>query len=171
MGAAATDPTTSPGPRGDAPGPTPTTPPTSTTPGAPTTPTTPAAPTTSTTPSTTSTTPASTPTLPTGSTSTPANPLTTATRPTDHDHDDDDHDAGFPSTGSTGQTTPTGGGGQVGLLLISRYVKPNTADLVDYYNHFSLLATIENLFGLKRLGYAGDLQLPVFDAAIFNAHP
>ncbi|MGI8629546.1 MAG: alkaline phosphatase family protein [Solirubrobacteraceae bacterium] len=70
-----------------------------------------------------------------------------------------------------GQTTPTGGGGQVGLLMISTYVKANTTDLVDYYNHFSLLASIENLFGLPHLGYAGDPQLPVFDAAIFNAHP
>jgi hypothetical protein len=75
-----------------------------------------------------------------------------------------------PASGGTGQTTPTGGGGQVGLLLISPYVKPGTTDLVDYYNHFSLLATIENLFGVKRLGYAGDLSLPVFDAAIFNGH-
>jgi len=71
----------------------------------------------------------------------------------------------------TGPTTPTGGGGQVGLLLISRYVKPGTTDLVDYYNHFSLLATVANLFGVKRPGYAGDISLPVFDAAIFNGHP
>jgi hypothetical protein len=76
-----------------------------------------------------------------------------------------------PASGGTGQTTPTGGGGQVGLLLISPYVKPGTSDLVDYYNHFSLLATIENLFSVKRLGYASDLSLPVFDAAIFNGHP
>ena len=75
---------------------------------------------------------------------------------------------GTPPTDATGQTTPTGGGGQVGLLLISRYVKPGSKDLVDYYNHYSLLATIENLFSLKRLGYAGDLSLPVFDAAVFN---
>ena len=54
--------------------------------------------------------------------------------------------------------------------MISRYVKPGTTDLVDFYNHFSLLTTIENLFGLERLGYASDLQLPVFDAAIFNGH-
>lgn len=77
---------------------------------------------------------------------------------------------GSSAAGGTGTTTPTGGGGQVGLLLISRYVKPGTTDLVDYYNHYSLLATIENLFGLKRVGYASDLQLPVFDAAIFNGH-
>jgi hypothetical protein len=57
----------------------------------------------------------------------------------------------------------------VGLLLISQYVKPNTVDLVDYYNHFSLLASIENLLNLKRLGYASDLGLPVFDQSTFNA--
>ncbi len=43
------------------------------------------------------------------------------------------------------------------------------AALVDYYNHFSLLASIENLFGLKRLGYGSDLTLPVFDQSTFNA--
>jgi hypothetical protein len=40
---------------------------------------------------------------------------------------------------------------------------------VDTYNHFSLLKSIEDLFGLKALGYAADPALPVFDAAIFNA--
>lgn len=74
-----------------------------------------------------------------------------------------------PSTG--GQTSSTGGGGQVGLLLISPYVKPGTIDVVDYFNHFSLLASFEKLFGLGRLGYARDLQLPTFDASIFDAHP
>ena len=69
---------------------------------------------------------------------------------------------------SGGQTTPTGGGGQVGLVLISRYIKPGTADFVDYYNHFSLLASIENIFGLKKLGYAAQLGLPALDAGVFN---
>lgn len=62
------------------------------------------------------------------------------------------------------------GGGQVGLLLISRYVKPNTIDVVDYFNHFSLLASIENLFGMHRLGYAGIPGLPVFGLGVFNAY-
>jgi phosphatidylinositol-3-phosphatase len=72
-----------------------------------------------------------------------------------------------PSTG-TGVTSPTGGGGQVGLLLISSYVKPGSLDVVDYFNHYSLLGSIANIFGVKRIGYASDLQLPVFDASIFN---
>ncbi len=68
----------------------------------------------------------------------------------------------------SGETTPTGGGGQVGLLLISHYVKPNTIDVVDYFNHFSLLATIENMFGLHRLGYSGAPGLPLFSTSVFN---
>ena len=72
------------------------------------------------------------------------------------------------SSASGGQTTPTGGGGQVGLVLISRYIKPGTADFVNYYNHFSLLASIENIFGLKRLGYANQLGLSLLDAGVFN---
>ena len=81
---------------------------------------------------------------------------------------------GTTSTATTpignGETTPTGGGGQVGLLLISSYVKPNTADTIDYYNHYSLLRSIEKLFGLKYLGYAGNIQLSTLDAGTFNAY-
>jgi len=81
------------------------------------------------------------------------------------------------TTASTTSTTPcpvsgastTPGGGQVGLLLISRYVKPGSLDDVDTFNHFSLLKSVEDLFGLKHLGYASDPALPVFDGAIFNA--
>ena len=73
-----------------------------------------------------------------------------------------------PTSLGVGETTPTGGGGQVGLLLISPYVKANSADVVDYFNHFSLLASIENLFGLHRLGYAGAIALPTFGAGVFN---
>jgi hypothetical protein len=58
----------------------------------------------------------------------------------------------------------------VGLLLLSRYVKPGTLEVFDYFNHFSLLASIEDLFGLKRLGYASQRLLPVFGAAVYTAY-
>jgi hypothetical protein len=67
-----------------------------------------------------------------------------------------------------GATDPTGGGGQVGLLLISPYVTPGTSDVTDYYNHFSLLASLEKLFGLRPLGFASDPALPVFGVAVWN---
>lgn len=55
------------------------------------------------------------------------------------------------------------------MLLISPYVKPGSSDLIDYFNHFSLLASIERLFRLERLGYANVAQLPIFEPALFNA--
>jgi hypothetical protein len=46
------------------------------------------------------------------------------------------------------------GGGQVGLLLLSPFIKGGGL-VQESYNHFSLLATVEQIFGLARLGYAG----------------
>ena len=68
-----------------------------------------------------------------------------------------------------GQVSATGGGGRVGLLLISPYVKAGSVDEFGFYNHFSLLRSIEDLFGLKGLGYAGNPALPAFDKLVYNA--
>jgi hypothetical protein len=68
-----------------------------------------------------------------------------------------------------GQTSPTGGGGQVGLLLLSRYVQPGIPEVTDYYDHYSLLASLEDSFGFKHLGYASGSQLPVFGAGVWTA--
>ena len=67
-----------------------------------------------------------------------------------------------------GETTPTGGGGRVGLLLISPYVKAGSTSEV-FYNHFSLLLSIEELFNLKRIGYTANPALVSFGRAIYNA--
>jgi len=99
-----------------------------------------------------------TPTTTTGTTTTPTTTTTTATTTTTTSTD---------CTPSSG--TPLGGG-QVGALLISQYVKPGTVDAADQYNHYSLLKTIEDLFKVKHLGYSNDASLPEFDAAIFNAY-
>jgi phosphatidylinositol-3-phosphatase len=67
---------------------------------------------------------------------------------------------------------PTGGigppgGGQVGALLLSPFVKGG--DLVqDTYNHFSLLRTVEDLFGLAHLGYAGGREVSAFAPSLFT---
>jgi hypothetical protein len=45
------------------------------------------------------------------------------------------------------------GGGLVGALVISNYVKPNKNDDTPY-NHYALLRSIEELFGLQPLGLA-----------------
>ncbi len=82
-----------------------------------------------------------------------------------------------PATPSPASATPkdatapsTDGGGRVGLLLLSKYVKPGTLNLTGEYNHFSLLRSIENLFGLKPLGYAAAPGLLTFDSSVFNAY-
>jgi hypothetical protein len=70
---------------------------------------------------------------------------------------------------SSAAGTPSGGG-RVGMLLISTYVKPDSLNVTSQYDHFSLLASIEALLALKPLGYAGNVALPTFDAkTVYNA--
>jgi hypothetical protein len=59
------------------------------------------------------------------------------------------------------------GGGQVGLLLLSPLVKKGGGLVQETYNHFSLLATIEEVFGLAKLGYAGGAEVKPFSASLF----
>jgi len=69
---------------------------------------------------------------------------------------------------ATGPVRETGGGGRVGLLLLSPFVEPGTTS-ETYFNHYSLLVTIEEMFGLERLGYGAEPALTGFDESIFNA--
>jgi hypothetical protein len=75
--------------------------------------------------------------------------------------------ASTPTTAANGEPV---GGGRTGLLLISKYVKPDSSYVTGQYNHYSLLASIEALFKLKSLGYAGNVQLPAFEKAVYNAY-
>jgi hypothetical protein len=68
----------------------------------------------------------------------------------------------------TGPIRKTGGGGQVGALLISPLIEPGSTS-ETYFNHFSLLATIEELFALEKIGYAAEPAITGFDESIFNA--
>jgi phosphatidylinositol-3-phosphatase len=56
-----------------------------------------------------------------------------------------------PNAGRPGIDGP--GGGRIGALVISPFVAPGTSSSTPY-NHYSLLGSIEDLFGLRRLGYA-----------------
>jgi len=62
------------------------------------------------------------------------------------------------------------GGGAVGALLISRYVK-GAATSQEQFNHFSLLRTIEDLFSLKHLGYAALPAVKPLPPSLFTAKP
>jgi phosphatidylinositol-3-phosphatase len=59
------------------------------------------------------------------------------------------------------------GGGQVGLLLLSPFVKKGGGLVQETYNHFSLLATVEQIFGLTKLSYAGLSEVKSFSASLF----
>ncbi|MGZ4473001.1 MAG: alkaline phosphatase family protein [Nocardioidaceae bacterium] len=69
-----------------------------------------------------------------------------------------------PNTDQPGITGP--GGGRVGAVLVSPFVRPGTRNATSY-NHFSLLRTIEDAFGLPALGYAQEAH--PFGADVFGS--
>jgi hypothetical protein len=60
------------------------------------------------------------------------------------------------------------GGGRIGAIALSRFVKPGTVSAVPY-NHYSLLRTVEAIFSLPYLGYAAEADLKVFGPDVFTA--
>ncbi len=76
-----------------------------------------------------------------------------------------------------GATLPPGlvgpGGGRIGALLLSPFIEPGTVSDTPY-NHYSLLRSIEEIFGLAPLGYAADAglsPLPILPRSDSRAHP
>ncbi|MGZ4635289.1 alkaline phosphatase family protein [Oryzihumus sp.] len=59
------------------------------------------------------------------------------------------------------------GGGKVGALVLSPFVKAGTVSSTSY-NHYSLLASTEDVFGLPYLGYAGASGLNRFGLDVYN---
>jgi phospholipase C len=65
------------------------------------------------------------------------------------------------------------GGGRIGAVVLSPFVKPGSVTAKPY-NHYSLLRTVEMIFGLAPLGYAGAPHLQVFGPDVFTGaaqHP
>ena len=84
-------------------------------------------------------------------------------------HDADaccDEPAG-PNTPNPGGPTPGPGGGRVGAVLLSDYIKPGTVSK-QAYNHYSQLRSFEDVFGLPHLGYAAQEGLRPFADDIFT---
>lgn len=69
-----------------------------------------------------------------------------------------------PASAQPGITGP--GGGRIGAVLISPFIKGGTTTAVPY-NHFSTLATMEDLFGLSKLGQAKSVSA-TFGKDVFN---
>lgn len=73
-----------------------------------------------------------------------------------------------PNSPLPGITGP--GGGRVGAVVLSKFVRPGTV-VTTPYNHYSLLRTIEDLFSLDYLGFAGQSGLGPFGLDVFVATP
>ncbi|MGA2410329.1 MAG: alkaline phosphatase family protein [Candidatus Binataceae bacterium] len=69
-----------------------------------------------------------------------------------------------PNTVAPGRTGP--GGGRIGALILSPFVKPGVDD--QPYNHYALLRSLEDLFGLNYLGFAGQRDLKSFGDDVYG---
>jgi hypothetical protein len=70
-----------------------------------------------------------------------------------------------PGSPEPGESGP--GGGDVGAVLLSPCIAPGTVSQTAY-NHYTMLGSVENLFGLSHLGYAGLPGETYFGSDIFN---
>ena len=73
--------------------------------------------------------------------------------------------AGDPNVPLPGRTGP--GGGRIGASLLSPLIHPGTVSTVPY-DHYSLLRTIEDIFGLPYLGDAAMPQVRSFGPDVFG---
>jgi hypothetical protein len=68
------------------------------------------------------------------------------------------------NTALPGLTGP--GGGRVGAVLVSPFITAGTTNATPY-NHYSMLRSVEDLFGLSHLGLAGAAGLTAFGSDVF----
>jgi len=76
----------------------------------------------------------------------------------------------LPAATGSAAALPPEGGGQVGALLLSPFVKGGAISQ-ESFNHFSLLRTFEDLFGVKHLGYAAGAHVGSLEPSLFLAKP
>jgi len=76
----------------------------------------------------------------------------------------------LPAPSGSAAVLPPEGGGQVGALLLSPFVKGGAISQ-ESFNHFSLLRTFEDLFGVKHLGYAAGAHVSSLEPSLFLAKP
>lgn len=94
--------------------------------------------------------------------------ITVDEAPTTGEYADSSSCCSQPSYPNLHSSSGTGsGGGEVGALLLSPFVKGGKISQ-DTYNHFSLLRTIESLFGLRHLGYAGASGVEPLSPSLFS---
>jgi hypothetical protein len=76
----------------------------------------------------------------------------------------------LPAPAGSAAALPPEGGGQVGALLLSPFVKGGAINQ-ESFNDFSLLRTFEDFFGAKHLGYAGGAHVGSLEPSLFLAKP
>ena len=74
-------------------------------------------------------------------------------------------DPSHPNMNEVGLYGP--GGGRVGAVVLSRFVRPGTVSN-HAYNHYSQLRTVEDIFGLAHLGDAQQPQVNSFGSDVFT---
>jgi phosphatidylinositol-3-phosphatase len=110
--------------------------------------------------------PAATPTTSTTGTST----TETSTSPTSTTEAATEPEAETEPTRYTEESVlETGGGGKVGLLMISPYVEAGKVEETEYANHFTLLKSLEKMFGVEPLGYATEEEMPTLSPSLFRS--
>jgi len=72
-----------------------------------------------------------------------------------------------PNTPNPGALTPGAGGGLTGAVALSPWVEPDTIN-AHPYNHYALLRSVEDIFGLSHLGYAGRAGLDAFGPDVYD---
>jgi hypothetical protein len=76
-------------------------------------------------------------------------------------------DAGIARTAINGPGLIGPGGGRIGAVLLSPFIRPGTVSQLAY-NHYALLRSVEDIFGVAHLGFAGQAGLKAFGADIFT---
>jgi hypothetical protein len=59
------------------------------------------------------------------------------------------------------------GGGRIGAVLLSPFVRPGTISMVPY-NHYAFLKSVEDIFNLQHLGFAAQLGLRGFGPDLYT---
>jgi hypothetical protein len=73
----------------------------------------------------------------------------------------------IPGPGSSMPGLNGPGGGDTGAVLLSPFIAPGTSTSVAY-NHYSMLRSVEDMFGISHLGYAGLSGAVPFGSDVFT---